>query len=105
MARIVMEQSFERPMSDEELSESAKRLDPCLDIRDGTWARSYVSSDRRRMICEFEAPDAEAVREALRTSGTPFDRVWAAQMFDAGDYPDLAEKLHKVREKLAQRNR
>jgi len=104
MARILMEQSFERPMPDEELSEYAKRLDPCLDIRDGTWARSYVSIDRRRMFCEFEAPDAEAVIDALRTSGIPFDRVWAAQMFDAGDYPDHAEKLRLVREKLAKRS-
>lgn len=105
MARILMEQSFEQPMSDEALSEFAKRLDPCLEIRDGTWARSYVSADRRRMVCEFEAPDAGAVRDALRMSGIPFDRVWAAQMFDAGDYPDLAEKLRQVREKLAQRSR
>ena len=100
MARVVMEQSFERPMSEEELSEFAKRLDPCLDIREGTWARSYVSSDRRRMFCEFEAPDAGSVRDALRSAGIPFDRVWSAQVFDAGDYPDLAEKLRKIREKL-----
>jgi hypothetical protein len=55
------------------------------------------------MFCEFEAPDAEAVREALRSAGIPFDRVWSTQMFDASDYPDLAEKLRQVREKLARR--
>ena len=104
MARIVMEQSFEQPMSDQALSEFAKRLDPCLDIRDGTWARSYLSNDRRRMVCEFEAPDAESVRDALHSASIPFDRVWSAQVFDAGDYPDLAEKLRQVRGKLAERN-
>jgi hypothetical protein len=103
MARVIMEQSFAEPMSDEALSDFSKRLDPCLDLRDGTWARSYVSNDRRRMFCEFEAPDAEAVREALRSAGIPFDRVWSTQMFDASDYPDLAEKLRQVREKLAKR--
>ena len=103
MARVMMEQSFEQPMSDEALSDFAKRLDPCLELRDGTWARSYVSSDRKRMFCEFEAPDAESVREALRSAEIPFDRVWSAQMFKAGDYPDLAEKLRQVREKLARR--
>ena len=105
MARVVMEQSFAQPMSDEALSEFPKRLDPCLEIREGTWARSYLSNDRRRMFCEFEAPDAEAVRDALRSAGIPFDRVWLAQVFDAGDYPDLAEKLRQVREKLAPRSR
>ena len=104
MARIVMEQVFEQPMSDEKLAEFAKRLDACLDVHEGTWARTYLANDRRRMFCEFEAPDAEAVRDALRTSGIPFDRVWAAQMFDAGDYPDHAEKLRLVREKLAKRS-
>jgi hypothetical protein len=104
MARIVMEQSFEQPMSDQALTDFAKRLDPCLEIRDGTWARSYVSNDRRRMFCEFEAPDAESVREALRSAGIAFDRVWSAQVFDASDYADLGEKLRQVREKLAQRS-
>ena len=101
MARVVMEQTFETPMTDEQLSEFAKRLDPCLDIRDGTWARSYLSSDRKRMFCEFEAPDADSVREALRSAKIPFDRVWAAQVFDAADYPEPLAKLEKLRAKHA----
>ena len=101
VARIVMEQVFEHPMSDEELADFSKRLDPCLDLRDSTWARSYLSKDRRRMFCEFEAPDAESVREGLRSAGMTFERVWAAQVFDAADYPELKEKLDRVRDKLA----
>src|SRR5262245_3333180 len=101
MARVVMEQTFETPMTDEQLAEVAKRLDACLDIRDGTWARSYLSNDRRRMFCEFEAPDADSVREALRSASVPFDRVWPARVFDAGDYPEMAAKLEKLRAKHA----
>ena len=97
MARIVMEQTFEKPMSDEELAVFAKRLDPCLDLRNGTWARSYLAADRRRMFCEFEAPDAESVRDALRSANVPFDRVWSAAVFDAVDYPELKQKLDKLR--------
>jgi hypothetical protein len=44
--------------------------------------RSYFSKDRRRMICEYEAPDAEAVREVQRTASMPFERIWAAEVFD-----------------------
>jgi hypothetical protein len=99
MARIVMEQTFETPMSDEELARFAKQLDPCLDLRNGTWARSYLAADRKRMMCEFEAPDAESVREALRSANVPFDRVWSASVFDASDYPALFEKLEKLRAK------
>jgi hypothetical protein len=96
MARIVLEQSFEQPMSDQVPSDFAKRLVPCLDMRGATWARSYLSNDRRRMFCEFEAPDAESVRDALRSAGIPFDRVWSAQVFDASDHPDIAEKLRQL---------
>ena len=103
MARVIMEQVFEKPMSDEQLAEFAKRLDPCLDLREGTWARTYLANDRRRMFCEFEAPDAESVRDALHSAGIPFERVWSAQVFDAGEYPELNEKLVSVREKLTRR--
>jgi hypothetical protein len=34
------------------------------------------------MICEYEAPDAEAVRNVQRTASLPFERVWTATMFD-----------------------
>ena len=97
MARIVMERSFERPLSDEDMAAQAKRLDECLGLRRGAWARSYIASDRTRMICEFEAPDAESVRDALRLAGQAFDRVWSAEVFAAEDYPEHLEKLKRLR--------
>ena len=103
MARVIVEQSLEQRVSDEALSDVAKRLDPCLDIRDGTWIRSYVSNDRRRIICEFEAPDAESVRAALRSAGIAFDRAWSAQLFDASDDPDLGEKRGRFRKKVTRK--
>lgn len=98
MARVVMEQTFETPISDDELARFSQKLDPCLDLRNGTWARSYLSVDRKRMFCEFEAPDAESVRDALRSASIRFDRVWSAQVFDAADYPELHAKLVALRE-------
>jgi hypothetical protein len=29
------------------------------------------------MICLYEAPDAESVRQAQREAGVPFDEAWA----------------------------
>jgi hypothetical protein len=87
MASIIVEQSFDPPMSDEEYGRLAKRLDPCLDLRHAIWVRSYVATDKRRMICEFEAPDAEAVREAMRSAKVPFDRAWAAEHEPGGRKP------------------
>jgi hypothetical protein len=96
MARVLVEQTFTEPLTDERYSQQAKQLDPCLEIRNGAWRRSSVSKDKLRMICEFEAPDAESVREALRLAKIPYDRVWSADIFAVEDYPEMAQKLATV---------
>jgi hypothetical protein len=98
MARVIVEYMFTEPYTDERLSASAKALDSCLALRRGMWRRSSVSKDRLRMICEFEALDAESVREALRLSGTPFERVWTADVYAVEDYPELLQKLNALLE-------
>jgi len=45
------------------------------------WMRSYLSKDRKRMICEFEAADAEQVRASARAAGIAFDRCWSADLY------------------------
>jgi hypothetical protein len=99
MASIIVEYSFEEAMSDETLSRMAKHLDECLELRNSAWVRSSLSADRKRMICEFEAPDAESVREALRSARQTFDRVWPAQVFSVDDYPENLAKLRELRAK------
>lgn len=96
MARVVVEQVFDPPMSEEDYATFSKRLDPCLDQRSAQWRRSYVSPDRTRMTCEFEAPDAESVRDAMRSAGLKFERAWAADVFAVEDYPELVAKLAKL---------
>jgi hypothetical protein len=49
------------------------------------------------MVCEFEAPDAESVREALRAAGQPFDRVWPATVHAVEDYPEHRARLDRLR--------
>jgi len=101
MARIMVEQVFTEPFNDERYASFAKRLDGCLEVRNGMWRRSSLSKDKLRLVCEFEAPDAESVREAFRTSGTPFERVWAADVFAVEDYPELMSKLTALIDKNA----
>lgn len=76
MAILIVEQTFEVPLTDEEHDRLKKRLDPCLDRHGGRWMRSYISADRKRVLCEFEAADAEAVRASYRGADVPFERVW-----------------------------
>ncbi len=81
MPSMVVEQIFEEPITPEQMNAMAKRVDPCLEAHGATWIRSYVSADRKRVICEFEAADAEKVRESYRSAGVDFERVWTAQVF------------------------
>jgi hypothetical protein len=78
---FMIEQTFDPPLTDEEHNRAAALLDPCLQVRGARWMRSYLSMDRRRMVCEFEAADAETVREAYRMAGQRFDRCWGAILY------------------------
>jgi len=82
---MVVEQTFEKPLTTDELNDMAKRVDPCLEAHGAKWMRSYISADRKRLICEFEAPDAEAVRTSMRSAEVSFDRVWSAEVYRLGE--------------------
>lgn len=82
MARIVVERSFETAPSDDDLDTVADRERPCREIRGVAWRRSLMSRDRLRMICEYDAPDAETVRNVQRESGAPFDRIYQADVIE-----------------------
>ena len=45
--------------------------------------RSYFSTDGRRMLCLYEAPDVESVRFANRQAGLPFDLAWGVRALGA----------------------
>jgi hypothetical protein len=79
MTRMIVETVFDPPASEEELDANAMKLAPCFEGRDVTWVMSYMSLDRRRRICVFDAPDAEAVRSSYRSAGVQFERVWPAE--------------------------
>jgi len=92
----MVEPVFTEPSTDERYAEFAKKVDPCLEVRKGMWRRSSLSLDRLRLVCEFEAPDAESVREALRNAGVAYERVWTANVYAVEDYPEMMTKLNAL---------
>ena len=82
MSRIVVERSFDTPQSDEDMKRVADRERPCLAAYQATWKRSMLSTDRRRMICEYEAADAETMRRIQREAGAQFDRIWVGEVIE-----------------------
>jgi hypothetical protein len=79
MALVIVEREFEVPQDFAEIQAAEDRHGWCLEARGVVFVRSYFSRDHRRMICLYEAPDAESVREAQREAGLPFSAVWTAQ--------------------------
>lgn len=79
MATIIVEHHFEDEPFDIDRYNDAQRSNAwCLETHGVRHVVSYVTPDARRMICVFEAPDAEAVRRTARELGYKYDRLWPA---------------------------
>ena len=83
MPHIIVERSFETPLTQEELADVERRMAPCLDLYNVRWIRSYWSTDRRRMICEYDAADVASVRNVQREAAAKFDNAWAADLLSS----------------------
>jgi hypothetical protein len=81
MPIFIVERLFSPPVTEAQFTASGEKLHPCIDERDVTAISSFFSPDGSRAICVFEAADAERVREANRSAGAPFERVWQAKKF------------------------
>ena len=49
---------------------------------DVTWIHSYVSSDRQRTFCIYEAPSPEAIRRTAKRNNLPVDRITKVNVLD-----------------------
>ncbi len=84
MPRIIVERNFDPPVTQDDLNAVSQRIGGCLDLYRVRWIRSHVSTDRRRVICEYEAADAQSVRDVQNAAQAPFERVWPAEMMGEG---------------------
>lgn len=63
----------------------ADELDLTLDVADGVnrvnddegvrWLYSFLSADKKKTYCLYEAPSAEAIRRAAVRAGIPADEI------------------------------
>jgi Protein of unknown function (DUF4242) len=82
MVRVVVENTYDTPITEAQWKADDAKIEPCLKERGIRWIRSLTSCDRYRSICEFEAADAETVRESYRKVGLPFERIWSADIVE-----------------------
>jgi len=78
MVEVVVERHFEDPVEFSAIQALEDRGAWCLQEHHVRFLRTWFSKDRRRMVCFYEAPDAESVRIAQRKAGMPLDRVWTS---------------------------
>jgi hypothetical protein len=85
MPRYVVERTFrgglEIPLNDE----GAK---VCMDVvgnnarESVTWVTSYVSEDRMKTFCIYDAPNPEAIRRSAEQNNLPVDRITQVSVLD-----------------------
>ena len=78
MVTVVVEREFEVPQVFEELQAVEDANSWCLETHVVTFQRSYFALDGKRMVCVYQAPDAEAVRKAQDQAGLPYLRIYQA---------------------------
>jgi hypothetical protein len=74
---VLVERTFDEPVVFKQIQSLAQSAAWCLEAHHVRYARTFFSVDRKRMLCFYEAPDAESVRLAQREGAMPVDTVWA----------------------------
>ena len=77
---VVVERSFAAPVRFEDIAALSRAKLWCLETHRVRHTYSFFSLDGKRMLCFYEAPDAEAVRVSQREAAMQVDGVWAGAL-------------------------
>ena len=47
-----------------------------------TWVHSYVTPDKKKTFCIYDAPSPEAIRQVAGRNGLPVDRITEVRVLD-----------------------
>ena len=85
MPRYLIERTFGEGL---QILDDSKGVDECLKIVSNnlydevTWVHSYVSDDKSKSFCIYDAPSPEAVRRAARRNNLPIDKITEVRVLD-----------------------
>ena len=85
MPRYVVERTFTDGL---QIPVDASGAETCLGVveRNGvegvTWVSSYVSEDKRKTFCVYDAPTPEAIRKTAARNELPVDRITQVRVLD-----------------------
>jgi len=80
-ANVFASWRFDEPVELEELESIDASATVCLQNHRVRFLRTFISADRRRVICLCLAADAESVRLALRDAKRPVERIFPFRQF------------------------
>jgi hypothetical protein len=73
MPRFLIERNFAEQIEvNSEIASAIKEVNDELSLR---WVFSFLSADKKKSYCLYEAPNAEAIREAARRLNIPADTI------------------------------
>ncbi len=98
MSLVIVETTADQPITDDYLHAADQQMLPCLNARNIFWNYSFLSSDRRRMICTFNAPDAGSVRESYQRAGLSSRLIWAGDLIEPDAPPQHQVKTLQIME-------
>jgi hypothetical protein len=85
MPRYIVERTFPDGLA---IPVNEQGANTCLMVvgnntRDGvTWVHSYVTGDKSKTFCVYDAPSPEAVRSAAQRNGLPVDSITEVRVLD-----------------------
>jgi hypothetical protein len=85
MPRYVVERTFSDGLAIPTTEEGAAT---CLTVVGNnaedtvTWVHSYVTLDKQKTFCIYDAPSPEAIRRAARRNNLPIDKITEVQVLD-----------------------
>ena len=85
MARYLVERTFPQGLS---IPVTEEGTAACLGVVGNnaelgvTWVHSYVSEDKKKTFCIYDAADPESVRRAAERNRLPIDRITRVNVLD-----------------------
>ena len=85
MPRYLVERTFPNGL---EIPTNADGAQVCLSVvghnltDDVTWVHSYVTGDKKKTFCIYDAPTPDAIRSAAERNGLPVDTIAEVRVLD-----------------------
>jgi hypothetical protein len=85
MPRYIVERTFDNGL---DIPVTAEGAAACLAVVDRnaaegvTWLHSYVTDDKTRTYCVYDAPSPEAIRKTAAHNSLPVDRISEVRVLD-----------------------